>query len=50
MAQNREQRRHPTHPGLPLIQPSNEKVPIQKSGPKDLREKQIKDKNKSRTR
>jgi len=27
---NRQQRRHPTHPALPLPQPSGEKVPDQK--------------------
>ena len=27
---NRQQRRHPTFPGFPLLQPSGEKVPIPK--------------------
>ena len=34
MARNRQQRRHPTHPGLPLIQPSSEKVPVEKKSGK----------------
>lgn len=27
---NRQQRRHPRHPALPLLEPSGEKVPSQK--------------------
>lgn len=50
MAQNREQRRHPTHPGLPLRQPCKETVPVQTSSPKDLRNKQTKYQNKKKTR
>ena len=32
---NRQQRRHPTHPALPLPRPSGEKVPDQKKGKPD---------------
>jgi len=27
---NRQQRRHPTHPALPLLKPTGEKVPLPK--------------------
>ncbi len=30
MSKNRQQRRHPTHPAIPLLQPSGEKVPTKK--------------------
>lgn len=46
---NRQQRRHPTHPALPLLQPSGEKVPIQKKtgkpNSKGHKGKKLKDKD-----
>jgi hypothetical protein len=44
---NRQQRRHPTHPAVPLLQPSGEKVSTKKSGKPDV--KGPKNKGKSRT-
>ena len=31
---NRQQRRHPSHPALPLLKPSSEKIPPKKCGGK----------------
>jgi hypothetical protein len=46
---NRQQRRHPTHPALPLLKPSGEKVPIQKNtgktNSKRYKYRKVKDKN-----
>lgn len=46
---NRQQRRHPTHPGFPLPSPSGEKVPIQKNtgktNSKGYKDKKVKDRN-----
>lgn len=45
---NRQQRRHPTHPAVPLLQPSGEKVSVKKdSGKPDI--KGPKPKGKGRT-
>ena len=46
---NRQQRRHPTHPGFPLLQPTGEKVPVQKktgkSDSKGYKDKKVKNKD-----
>ncbi|MBQ2916610.1 MAG: hypothetical protein IJE59_00250 [Clostridia bacterium] len=45
---NRQQKRHPTHPAVPLLQPSGEKVSIKnKSGKPDVKGPKLK--GKSRT-
>lgn len=44
---NRQQRRHPTHPSVPLLQPSGEKVSSKKNGKPDVKGPKLK--GKSRT-
>jgi len=49
MSKNRQQRRHPTFPGLPLLHPSGEKVRIPKKAgkpnSKGFTDKRVKDKD-----
>ena len=48
---NRQQRRHPTFPGFPLLRPYREKVPIQKNdvkiNSKGYKSKKVKTKNRT---
>ena len=51
MRKNRQQRRHPTFPGFPLLQPAGE-APVQKKtgepNSKEYKYKKIKNKNRTR--